>query len=414
MHYSIIVIGGGISGLYFTYLYSQKYPSHKILLLEKDSQLGGRIQTEKITFHKNHYLYEKGGARFNQNHTHLIHLIQELGLGKKIVPIPANIHYQSISGKTKMKEPYSYIQKVYEYWKKHPNEKLGEETYLEYAKKVLTPDEITYLEKSFGYSAELSKTNAEYAIQLFEEDFHPKNQFYALKNGLSQIIEKLVQILHKRKNVQLLLDTPVSHVSYHSPLYTIQTPSHSYHSNSIVFAIPKPFLQKFSILRGIKNDLNKVECIPLLRYYSIYPKEENGKVWFDGIGKTTTDHWMRYIIPIDTKTGLVMISYTDSKYADAMKRKIEKGTDEKGIEKGIEKIFGKRVKKPIYSDKVYWECGVGLWKKGDYEYKDVSNRMIEPMEKKYPKMYIVGENYSMNQGWMEGALESVGRLMEKC
>jgi protoporphyrinogen oxidase len=411
---NVSVIGGGISGLYFTYLYSQKYPSHQIILFEKNDFFGGRIQTHQMKFHGTNYLYEKGAARFNQNHTILLHLIDELGLKKKIVPIPANIHYQPISGKVIMEEPYAYIQKVYNYRKKHLKEDITNQSYIEYAKKVLQPEEIRELENSFGYSAELNVTNAEYAINLFQNDFHPKNQFYALKGGLSQIIDTLVKILKKRKNVKLFLHTEIKDVSYHSSLYTIQTSHQIIHSHSIVFALPKPFLQKFSILKEISKDLNKICCIPLLRYYSIYPKEKDGKLWFDGLGKTTTNHWMRYIIPIDAKTGLVMISYTDSEYAKSMKRRMDDGKDEEGIEEGIKKIFGKNVKKPLYSDKVYWDCGVGLWKKGNFHYKDVSNRMIEPLPKKYPKMYIVGENYSMNQGWIEGALESVGRLMEKC
>jgi hypothetical protein len=123
-----------------------------------------------MKFHGTNYLYEKGAARFNQNHTTLLHLIDELGLKKKIVPIPANIHYQPISRKVMMEEPYAYIQKVYDYRQKHRKEDITNQTYIEYAKKVLQPEEIRELENSFGYSAELNVTNAEYAMTLFQND----------------------------------------------------------------------------------------------------------------------------------------------------------------------------------------------------------------------------------------------------
>ena len=43
--YDIIVIGGGIAGLYTTYKIHKKSPQTKVLLIEKENRLGGRIHT---------------------------------------------------------------------------------------------------------------------------------------------------------------------------------------------------------------------------------------------------------------------------------------------------------------------------------------------------------------------------------
>ena len=53
------IIGGGISGIYTMYNLKKKYPTLKVLLLEKDNRFGGRIYTyfEKIT--KNDVTLEK-------------------------------------------------------------------------------------------------------------------------------------------------------------------------------------------------------------------------------------------------------------------------------------------------------------------------------------------------------------------
>ena len=61
MHiYDIIIIGGGISGLYLAYNLIQDNKYKDILLVESSSELGGRIRTEKME----EVPLEMGAARF--------------------------------------------------------------------------------------------------------------------------------------------------------------------------------------------------------------------------------------------------------------------------------------------------------------------------------------------------------------
>ena len=84
-NYDIVIVGGGISGLFLAYKLCET--NLKILLLEKDSNLGGRIHTIK----KENYTYECGAARFNQTHTKLLTLINELDLQDKMLQLPSDI-----------------------------------------------------------------------------------------------------------------------------------------------------------------------------------------------------------------------------------------------------------------------------------------------------------------------------------
>ena len=45
---SIILVGGGISSLYCAYKIKKKFPNKKITIIEKDSELGGRIKMDEI------------------------------------------------------------------------------------------------------------------------------------------------------------------------------------------------------------------------------------------------------------------------------------------------------------------------------------------------------------------------------
>ena len=62
--YDIIIVGGGISGLYLAYNLSQ---TKKILVLEGSSELGGRIRSETI----GETIIEMGAARFSNKHKEL-------------------------------------------------------------------------------------------------------------------------------------------------------------------------------------------------------------------------------------------------------------------------------------------------------------------------------------------------------
>jgi protoporphyrinogen oxidase len=76
--YDLIIVGGGISGLFL--YYKLLNTGKKILLLEKNEIFGGRILQceEDINSHK--YSFPKGAGRFNVNHVEVIKLLKELKL----------------------------------------------------------------------------------------------------------------------------------------------------------------------------------------------------------------------------------------------------------------------------------------------------------------------------------------------
>ncbi len=420
-YFETIVVGGGISGLNILY---NSIPYHSYALFEKNNYFGGRIKT----FRKKSYMWEEGAGRFNQKHQHLLSLLKSLHLKDKIVKIPSSIQFLPKNSSTQydsMKNPFDYIQKVYQYFQKHKKNKKEYEnkTYIEYAKRVLTKKEIQYLLDSFGYESELIKTNAEYAIHLFQKDFIPSNQFMSLKGGLDQIIHKMVNeiktksIKEKKKYpLKLFTSYQLEKIKYNSKtkIYTLSFLYHhkikKFTCSSLILALPKYSLQKLSYLHKIKDNINKIHCIPLMRTYAVYPpSKKNKKVWFDEYLKTTTDDTLRYIIPVDKKKGVIMISYTDGHYA-LHKHKLNEFNLKREIKEGVKRVFGKKIKDPKILKRHYWDCGVGLWKKGVYDYHQISKKMIRPFKKE--NLYICGENYSMNQGWIEGALETSDRVIK--
>jgi monoamine oxidase len=93
MTYDIIIIGGGISGLY-NYLQLLK-KNKKVILLEKNDYYGGRIFQVNDKIDSQHFSFPAGAARFNVNHKHVIELLKSFELldFRKDKPIGANIKF---------------------------------------------------------------------------------------------------------------------------------------------------------------------------------------------------------------------------------------------------------------------------------------------------------------------------------
>ena len=90
MNFDIIVIGGGIGGLYTTYQLLKKYSNINIALIEKENYLGGRIYTDSSI---KGMTIEAGAGRLSSSHVLLMNLIHELGLSSKLVKISGEAVY---------------------------------------------------------------------------------------------------------------------------------------------------------------------------------------------------------------------------------------------------------------------------------------------------------------------------------
>ena len=97
----IIIIGGGISGLYLQYKLLKRRKYKKVLLVEKYNRLGGRIFTYKTNVNNTNYSMEAGAGRFSNNHKNLFVTIRDMRLSNKIMEIGGKVDYypRKLNGK---------------------------------------------------------------------------------------------------------------------------------------------------------------------------------------------------------------------------------------------------------------------------------------------------------------------------
>ena len=192
-------------------------------------------------------------------------------------------------------------------------------------------------------------------------------------------------------------------------VYTKGKEDKVYEGKKLIVASGKSSMVKIPFFKKINNYLNSVELIPLVRIYAVYPKI-NGKVWFEGLTKVITTAPIKFIIPISYEKGIIMISYVDGKYSDYWKKHQLNGTLEKEINKEVKKIFtDRKIPKPKRIKAYFWNDGISVWKPG-YKSKIIFEKMIKPM--RIP-LFICGENFSINNGWIEGCLIPLTKYSKK-
>lgn len=410
--YDTIIVGGGISGLY-TYMKLLDKGEENILLLEQEDYFGGRIKQINKELLSNKYSFPAGGARFNKNHTKVIKLLKKFNLidFRTDKGFGAEIEFMDVknefSDKYHNKKGFDFIQKIIDKSKMENEQILRDIRFSDLAYKYLSKEDCDFMFVSCGYSGQLLNMNAYDAIKLFSTGIRTDITYWGGK--FDKLIVSLVDYI-KSHGGKLLLNKCVKNIDYNNKqnVFQIRYNNEDTFCRKLVLCLPKQALLKFSYLKPISCILeHSITCKPLCRTYAIFKKKD---IWFKDLKqKIVTNNELRYIIPMNADTGLIMISYTDSNYTQYWKNIMNnKKKLKKSVVQLIYETFQIQVNEPYDVTVCYWDCGVGYWNFG-VNSDVISNFLLNPL----PNLYICGENYSQNQSWVEGALESVDKCMKK-
>ena len=378
----IIIIGAGISGLYLGYLLQKQ--GKDFIILEQEKRYGGRVYVE--WFEKERVVLGAGIGRFEKD--------------KILYDLCTSLHVP-------VHKYTSQISRVFsnERIKKFMDELKGLKKIRLTREKRSTTDFLTFLEENkqpdfmtlSGYTdyihADIIDTIQDYG---FDDVI---SGYTGFSIDWDDLLDKLYNSISD--NVHLgegVIDQKNKRV---------RTNKGVYYYDQLVCTVP------VSIARTIFPSIKILDDLEGQPFSRIYVKIDKGKKEMSEKIKnfTIVDSYLQKIIPINPDKGIYMIGYNDN--FDALESffyfttMTEKEVYDK-LSHEIKRIFGIDITISL-SKIAFWDYGTTYYKPLKTEYKD-RGEWLKIAQNPVSDIYFVGEGFSRNQGWVEGALESVDTI----
>ena len=417
------IIGGGIAGLYAALNLAKRYPQAKISLFEKYRIFGGRV----LTYRKDGYRWEIGAGRFHSSHKVFRELLKSYDLHE--VPIPSGTAWIETYGSPLVP---NYWEESLATWldeiKRLPKEKLAQHTLFELLVQIFGEVKAKELVAPFPYYGEIYTLRADMALESFAGEMGTHSGYFVCAEGYDTLIERMAADCKKHgvslhNHYELLSFAPASgslvdlwfatgplKLKFDREVKHIQ-------AKHVILALHADVLRKIPQTKDLPL-LKLVKMEPLHRIYAVFPVDKKtGQSWFADIGRFVTATPLRYFIPIDSKKGITMISYTDGKDTEPW-MSIAKGAEPSEETLGFlltqecRKLFpAKHIPYPTYLKSHPWESGCTYWLPGLYDPSTESKESLQPFGKEFPQIHMCGESFCLRQAWMEGALENTQALL---
>lgn len=381
---SISIVGGGIGGLYMAYRLLQQDPMLDICIFEKSANMGGKVRT--IYDKDGSVLMEGGPWRILHHHKHMRRLCH--GLGCRLVAVN----------------------------KKHT-------TPLDLPECTHTKDgALSQLDLQILCNGERSALDAEMATGYYGSmdmdsmfQTHYPTDYFVLEEGFADMIRRLVErlpshILHANTMVQDVEHTPQGYILQCQRRDKNRYTYFQHRSKRVILACPPHYFQHWKISPHLQP---LASCVVTRALNHMYCKlrrtlpEELQDCYYK------TDNILNQIISSNYQNDWLQVSYTSGRMAEFWNRLYMAHPDRCRlfVEENLKHLFHDSF--PIQEIKnFYWENAVHQWKPA---YGFDKNRMLflslYPHPIQLPDLFVVGEAFSKHQGWMEGALDTVERLL---
>lgn len=396
-HVDFIIIGSGMAGLYTAYKIKQSSPNKSFLILEK-------------------YNKEWIGGRTSNDHFYGTEILTGAGVGRKqkdklLYKLLQEFHLEPRDGmfnpkKSQLIRDIDIMNTIHRLRQEYTNYKHVGFTFKQYATHILGSDLYQQFILSSGY------TDYE------NEDAYETLYYYGIEDNTC--CWKLFYVPWKKLVMKLYDFIGASHFRFSSKATRIQKVNDNpcrflvetengtqYMCNKVIVA---------TTITGIRSLLpnypiyNEIDGQPFLRLYAKFNKKSLPILKEYVQGFTILPGPLQKMIPMDETKGVYMIAYNDNKNALALKPYLENTEKNRKLyEMLLERALGIQENSlHIISIKdYYWPIGTHYYKPLNKELYKNREEFIEKAQNPETGIVVVGEVVSRNQGWTEGALESV-------
>ena len=396
----IIIIGSGMSGLYSAYKIKEFSPNTSFLILEKYKKhwIGGRTSNE--TFYGTEIVTGAGIGRKNKDK--LLHkLLSQFNLNKDEYTIKP--HKSKLMTDIDIKQVMSHLKREYK------NQNM---TFKQFATKVLGEKDYNIFIQNAGY------TDYE------NEDAFETLYYYGMEDNTC--CWKAFHVPWKKLVLSLYHYIGEKHFKFSSKVVSINKTQENpckfvinieggvqYLCNKVIIGSTIDTIRKLLPSHSIYND---IEGQPFLRLYAKFTKNSVPILKKYIKGFTFVPGPLQRIIPMDPDNGVYMIAYNDNNNTIALKEHLKNTADNREL---YEILLEKSLDIPdgslhiIAIKDYYWPIGTHYYKPLNKELYKNREEFIDKAQHPEQGILVVGECVSRNQGWTEGALESVNAVLTK-
>ena len=397
MIYDIIIIGSGMGGLYSAYNIKKMSPTTTFLILEKYKKqwIGGRTNNEM--FYGTEIVT---GAGIGRKKDKLLHkLLDELEL--KVNEFTMNPHYSTLITPLDVKKVMNYLRNEYTKYKG------PQTTFKTFAKNVLGEKEYKNFLITVGYTdfenEDVHETLYSYSM---EDNAYLKAFYVPWQKMVLDLANKIGESHFKFSN-------NVSKLTKMDGRFVVETEHGvNYMCRKVIIATTITGIRKL-LPNPIYND---IEGQPFLRVYGKFSKQSIPIMKEYIQGYTCLPGPLQKIIPMNADKGIYMIAYSDNKNAIALKNNLENTEENRNLycellEKSIGIPSGSLHLLAIKD--YYWPIGTHYYKPLKLTLYEDRDEFIDIAQHPEEGILVVGEVVSKNQGWTEGALQSVKSVLTK-
>lgn len=409
--YDIIIVGAGIAGLYAAHKIQILDHTKKILVLEQSPKegLGGRARNKP--FQGASVAIGAGVGRLEKDRC-LYRLLQEFEIPTHTFPAKAQYAVTTTThdGPCNVKQMFSEIRRQYNS-KSHPPL-----TFREFAEPLLGKDLYRQFTTCAGYT---DYENEDVQNTLYNYGFEDN---YEEWTGFSVPWSTLVQaIVTKIKSAGCKIRTscavskirPIQQSSICGFDVLVQT-GRIYQSKQVIMATTIE-----SVLHLVPGALDKtspyrdIHGQAFMRIYGRFSKACIPIVRNQIQTQTIVPGPLHKLIPIQPEKGIYMIAYTDNEGAKTIRNYCENtAKNREALCRLLERALGlsRGTLELVAIQGWFWSIGTHYYAPLQPPYRN-RTEFIRHVQRPLPNMAVVGEMVARNQGWVEGALESVDAVV---
>ena len=406
--YDIIIIGGGIAGLYSAYKILKLAPKTQLLVLERHKKhwLGGRLGNEMF---QGTQIVTGAGVGRKEKDRLLIELLSELKVPYNEFRFTPNLA-TTISQPCNLKNIIKLLKTKF---KEHSSISPVKKTFKEFALPILGSKLYKTFTTCLGYT---DYENEDAFESLYNYGFEDN---YETWSALSIPWKLLINSIAKKIGIKnIRCSSYVTNIDdIHPNNFVVYTDNGiTYSCSKIILATTITSILNLLPGASYKNSIyQQIRGQTFLRLYGKFTKHSSEIMKRYVKGYTIVPGVLKKIIPIDSEKGVYMIAYTDNKDAKYLKERLQ--NTQKNREYFCELIedalaISKGAISLIAIKDFYWPIGTHYYTPLSGPFKNRKD-FINIAQNPTPGIIVVGEMVSLNQGWTEGALESVEAVVNK-